>query len=544
MRGDLDLQGNLENLRISASDVANHDNCPRHLAVKTRPEARTGAWHRRFGSVDTFVPRWVQDLMLAALRDDEARDAARLPEWTRRQLDSRDVHHLLRVYLESAIDNVLEAHYELEADVGPLRQLMVDPAIGKPPRVLWMWGPLFGTEDGVREVRRIRIGSAHHHPSNDDMLWAQTAARIAADVRGGVSPTRIRVVEIGAGDASITVLFDDTPERARDLFNETTRDLVGNLGSLTIAHAGHECGSCKVAGVCDGLIDTTDALGQTEPGYETRSISPTHLQTYEGCPARWLLTHELNLPKTTESSEAQVRGLAVHQWLEQAHRRGVGCKVDDLPEPGQGLGLVAGLMTEEDYATAYPFLQHHVATCPLSADGVEFIAAEETIRGYDETADVITVAKPDLFFRVGDRAVIREFKTRAAVPVGGADEIYTSLLQVPFTLGMFSSGVAEAFGCDEVTVEVEVLTPEQSVLYAWDGEAPGLLEQARTDLAQAVERWHVDAEWPTRPGLHCGWCSVRQWCPDRDAYLSAPSPSSEDGGVRFDPDPDDDPPPF
>ena len=335
------------------------------------------------------------------------------------------------------------------------------------------------------------------------------------------------------------------PASRSNALKPTQRTLPGRLGDFEIPDAGYDCPNCKVAGTCEGLIATSDVLGQVEPGYATRSVSPSGLDRYRTCPGQWLLSTELHLPRSDESSDAQVRGNLVHKWLEEAHTRRIGCTTNDLPEPGQGLGLVAGLMTEGEYSVAYPFLRHHVATCPLSADGVEWLGAEESIRGYDESADVIAVTKPDLVFRIGERIVVREFKTATAIPAQGADDMYRRHLQIPFLLSMLDSGVTQSLGANESTVEVEVLTPDGSVVYAWDAESPGLIDAARVDVKSAVDRWHLDATWETTPGHHCDWCPVRRWCPDRDAGLATSGGSSAaPGSLGVDPTPDDDPPPF
>ena len=134
----------------------------------------------------------------------------------------------------------------------------------------------------------------------------------------------------------------------------------------------------------------------------------------------------------------------------------------------------------------------------------------------------MTVAKPDLMFRIGDRAVIREFKTAGALPIHGADEVYSQHLQVPFLLAMLSSGLTEALAATQATVEVEVLTPEASAVYAWDTDSHALISAAKSDVKLASDRWHVDSTWETNPGRHCDWCPVRHWCPDRDVYSSTP----------------------
>ena len=372
----------------------------------------------------------------------------------------------------------------------------------------------------------------------------RTAAQIAAKYPGPAEPSRVRVVEVGAGDGSVSVLFDGSPAQAEAAYAEHAKGIAGGLGDLDDVQPGFECSNCKVAGVCEGLVPVPGMLSQPDTGYASRSLSPSDLDRYRQCPAQWLMAADLHLPRATEYTGAQSRGLLVHQWLETAHNRSAGCREEDLPPPGHHIGLAAPMMSAEEYAVAYPFLRHHVATCPLAADGVEAVEVETSMFGFDPSADVIAVAKPDLIYRIDDRLVVREFKTSSSLPSGGANQTYGQTHQVQFLLSMLSAGLAESYGSVEATVEVEVLTPEGGEVYAWDLETPGLVPEARGDLALAVGEWHVDSTWDTRTGAHCEWCPVRQWCPDGEVFQNAggadPTAATEPG---FDP-VDEPPPPY
>ncbi|MCW2752423.1 MAG: hypothetical protein JWR83_3533 [Aeromicrobium sp.] len=536
----LDLIGNAEKLRVSATDVAAHEACGRHLAVKIRPEVSSNVWRRSFGSEKTFILGQVAELVREAHTSDQANDPARLMGWLRDRIERRKMHRLLRPYAMAAVPHILEAHWDIEDEIGSLKLIRNEPSIGQPPRVLWAWAPLYSTEDGVREIRRYRLGSAHDEPDEKDLLWAQTAAQVAAKYAGLPNPTRIRVVEIGGGDGSISVVFDGTPAQAESGYAERARGIAGELGDLDDVKPGFECSSCKVAGACEGLIPVPGMIGQPETGYASRSLAPSDLDRYRQCPAQWLLASDLHLPRGTEYTGAQTRGLLVHQWLEAAHSRAVGCREADLPAPGGDIGLAADLMSAEEYAVAYPFLRHHVTACPLAADSVEVVEVETSMFGFDAAADVIAVTKPDLIYRIGDRLVVREFKTSSSLPSGGASQTYGQTHQVPFLISMLSAGVTETYAASDATVEVEVLTPEAGEVYAWDLEEPGLVTEARSDLALAAAGWHVDSTWETHTGDHCEWCPVRQWCPDGEAFQQPGGTAGATGPVF---DPTDDPPP-
>jgi hypothetical protein len=522
----LDLFGDPSILKVSATDIASAGSCPRHLALKIRPDVKSRRWRRSFGSEKTFVLGIVTDLLRAAHSSEWAHDPQHLAGWIAQELERRHVHRLLRPYATIAVTNILEAHWDIEDEIGPLQLFQSDPSIGTVERTLTVWGPLYRTDDGVREVRRYRLGSAHSEPTPDDLLWVHTAAQVAAGFPSRDTPVRIRVVEIGAADGSITVLFDGTPAEADAGFSAEAKHVAGSLGDLAQATPGRECAGCKVAGACEALIPVPEVLGQAIKGYASRSVAPSDLDRYQRCPAQWFLTAEAKVPRDTEYSGAQTRGLLVHTWLEAAHARGVGCSDEDLPAPGGDIGLAATVMDAADYAIAHPYLRHHVSSCPLATDGVEYVASEAAIHGFDHDAEVIAVTKPDLVFRVGDRLVAREVKTTATMPAGGADEVYADNLQVPFLLSMLAAGVAEAHDCTTATIEVEILTPDTGEVFAWDLEEPGLAEAARADVAAAAADWHVDSEWHTRPGPQCTWCPVRQWCPDGHVHENAEAAAS------------------
>ncbi|MEO6605191.1 MAG: PD-(D/E)XK nuclease family protein, partial [Aeromicrobium sp.] len=516
------------------------DSCGASMALKIRPDVRSDRWQRSFGSEKTFILGEVVQLVRGAHVADEANDPATLPAWLQEQLERRKVHRLLRPYAMKAVPNVLQAHWDIEDEIGELRMIRSDPSIGQPPKTLWVWAPLYCTEFGIREIRRYRLGGAHARPTEDDMIWAHTAAHIAAKYDAQPAVTRVRVVEIGAGDGSLNVLFDGSPEQATREYDAHVRQIAAELGDHTDIRPGFGCSSCKIAGICEALTPVPGMLGQAGKGYASRSVAPSDLDRYRTCPAQWLMASDLHLPRTDEYTEAQTRGLLVHEWLETAHRREIGCTDADLPEPGTGMGLAQGVMTPEEYAVAHPFLRHHVSTCPLAADSVKVLEVEQSSFGFDADADVVAVTKPDLIYRIGDRLVVREFKTSSSLPKGGAEQLYSQTTQVAFLLSMLSSGLKDAYGASTATLEVEVLTPDGSEMYAWDLEDDDVLAHARDDLAAAANRWHLDSTWETNPGDHCLWCPVRQWCPDSDAFQKAVGGTGVSGPAL---DPIDDPPP-
>ena len=524
----LQLAGRNDLLKISATDVGNADDCPRCLALKIRPELEPTDWRRQFGDNSPFPLGDVLNLFDVALRQNvQPTDAV---VWIRSAVEKYNVRPLLRPYVRTALLNALEAHWDSTEEVGEFTVTARNPEFGTDDRRLTVWGFLHSTDGGVREIRRFRIGAAHSPGDESDARWTATAARVAVGATLGPTVTRVRVVEVGLADASREIHFDGSREEAVALFVDDVRSIVQGLGDLAVAVPGWSCGSCKAAGVCDALVDVSGALAQDGPGFRTRSISAAALDTYRTCAAQWLLKSDLHLPRAHDVSEAQQRGLWVHQWLESAHGDGAPCSLDDH-----------GPLDDHEFATALPYLRHHVKTCPLGTEGVEFVAADANVHGFDATADVVCVTKPDLIYRVGDRVIAREFKTAAQLPLGGADAVFTRSVQIPLIMSLLDAGLTTAFGGSSATVEVEVLSPEQARLYVWD-VSDDVLASARERVADAVSAWHGDSTWEPTPGPQCTWCPVQEWCPDAHRAPQASGNVAIEAG--FDLIPEDESPPF
>jgi hypothetical protein len=387
------------------------------------------------------------------------------------------------------------------------------------------WTPLYETADGVREVRRLRFGAARTDPDDGDMRWAAVAAVVAARQPGAVAPTQVRVVEVGLGDGSTDVVWSGSPADAEALYTARARGHVQTIVSATAARPCFSCGDCDLAGACALPVQLDGMLGQTGPGIGTRSVSPSELATYAKCPAQWLMHHECHLPaQDFGGGERLERGIAVHDWLQRAHGRGTACTAGDLPEPGTGLGLAAGLMDEAMYEVCRPFLLAHLDLCPLGVAGIEDVTPEELIVGWDSTAGVVVTTRVDLLYRLADRIVVRETKTTEERLPEDREEAYDRWPQVAWSLTALRSGLADRHGAAEGLVQLEVLTPGGGVVFEWTTDEPGVPAMAEGDVRRAVDGWHTDVEWPTNPAPHCALCQVRQWCPDRDTFAAGPHP--------------------
>ncbi|WP_445186991.1 PD-(D/E)XK nuclease family protein [Pseudonocardia sp. Cha107L01] len=387
------------------------------------------------------------------------------------------------------------------------------------------------------------MGTARGDADPRDRRWTASAAYVAANFRGGETPTRIRVVEIGCYDGIVLVLFDGTPDEARTLFNDQTRQRASALADEDHVSACLSCGKCKAAGSCRSLTNLDGFLGQSGRGHESRAVSPSALRQYQLCPAQWLLESNLRLPAERTESAGATTGRLVHHWLEAAHSRGVRCTEADLPSPGESQSPVDDL-AGDDYARAYPYLVNHVDGCPLRLEGTRVLDQESTVRGYDHIAEVVPVMKPDLVYARDGVLIIRELKTAEAQYGGGRDDAYNKHIQVPFMISMLASGLATHYGFDCSLVELELITKDSQSVWSWDVGDAAVTAVARGDVRRAAEDWHVDNEWSTTIGPHCEWCPVSRWCPDRDAWQltnpdakGATRPTDMGGSL-------DEPPPF
>lgn len=523
----IDLVVDSDDIRVSASDAASTCECGRYLALKVRRDVRSPVWQPRrppWGEGVPFMLGIVKDIVIAAHAvPDKTGTYEDLTEWLHETIERMNVHRLLRVYVAQAVENILDVHDAIESEIGSLRLIKFWPEIGSNDRILNVWAPLYETEAGLREVRRIRIRSAHgpaddEDENEDDQAWAIAAARVALRYRNRDRHVRrVRVVEIGAADGTHSVPFEGTPEQIEAAYDKRVKPRIMSLIAADHVVPCRDCGKCKVAGVCDGLIPVAGMLGQTERGLMTRSVSPSSLDQYRRCPGQWLLM-ELHVPREAGVGEAQLRGQRVHQWLKRAHGRGRACTRDDLPAPGAGLGLAAGQLTEDEYASIHAYLRHHIDGCGLADDDVELLAADENVYGFDGDADLVPVTRPDLIFRRGDELVIREVKTIETGPPPDRDAAFDRYLQISFTLQLLSAGLVARHGGTAGTVELEILTPTGRDLWRWATTEGPMMRQAAGIVRRVTAPWHRDTAWETTPGPHCSWCPVRVWCPDRDLY--------------------------
>lgn len=140
----------------------------------------------------------------------------------------------------------------------------------------------------------------------------------------------------------------------------------------------------------------------------------------------------LFLPKdvTAEDSEAVVRGKAVHAWIESRHLRTPQrpCEPDDVPGPPEAWQYREWKVTGLQARLGIQMIGDHALVCPLreQTDHTE-VRPERTVAAYDPDADVVVIARADLFYRVAGRWTLRETKTMRVLSEGSLLDQYPQL---------------------------------------------------------------------------------------------------------------------
>ena len=130
----LNVDGNPDSVKVSATDVAGSPECGLFLALKTRPSVKVvDGWSRLFAPWGEGVPAPVViivDLIVEAHNHNFGTYEAQA-RWLDDAIVRHKIHRLLRSYIRLAVDNILEAHESIEAELGPLR-LLTGESIDRP----------------------------------------------------------------------------------------------------------------------------------------------------------------------------------------------------------------------------------------------------------------------------------------------------------------------------------------------------------------------------------------------------------------------------
>lgn len=530
-----ELTGNPEVIKLSAALLDRPErSCPAFAAAKSRPDLRPRTTEqRRRAPYESFpLGPLMRVLDTVESRGTEVDVALRqvLGGWSNPVHPGADrwIRHSAHAYLEAAE----QLHAELAAEGVTLRPerspRVVQHGDGAALRALTAWGRWYGSPDGgVVEFRRLRfrrpLGRADS-PGTLAMAFIAAFGRPVTDPRevyravpipvhrDAPRPTRVRVVEVGLTDGIAQVLVDAAPDEIRRAYQASGRPVAERLVQGTERSPGAECAECKLRAACPALAQAPGLLGLADPGTHRRICSTVTLQRYALCPAQAHL-QDLRLPTDPVDSAVVRRGLLVHRWLEQAHRRGAPCRPEDLPSPdAPDLGPAAGLMDRDEYAAVLPYLRRHLDVCPLRGPGeITEVSPEPRVTAYDPTADVLVLARPDLLRRVDGQPVWREQKTSLTDRGITPENVLDLVPQLALAVCLLADGV---FGEPGGLAELEQLTPDAGRVITLDAGDPAVVSAARAVLADRARDWHRDTEFPASPGPWCRLCPVARWCPD------------------------------
>jgi hypothetical protein len=485
-------------------------------------------------------------------------------------------HAGARTWAVHALTSYLEADEYLSDEVPGLvpvgsRAVLYRSAAGEVKEMdvwgLWLRDPSNGTIE-VRLLRQKSIGDVLAR----DRSVVGFVAKIAADGQpyeldrkryhpfigvpdphGAVS--RVRVVDIGLADASYAVLFDGTAEAARELYRAEAAPVLPTVLGGGGYNPGRNCDGCYVVEGCPAVPRRPGMLGVVGLATHRRYLTHTRLSHYEICAAQYWLLDEAGVPRApSESSSASRRGLLVHSALEWLHSRGdlSACGLGDLEtSDGESLPQVAVAIDAlaDEWREVLPYLRSHLAVCPLNT-AVDWVRPEPSVVAFDNQADVVLSARPDLLAGVGSTLVWRETKTKAVLPLDDDLALLEQFPQLTLALVLTASGVVGPDGvtpvpavglgdtdevCDAV-VELEVLTPTGSQVWSYRTTDTPTLTRARMLLANRVDPWLLDTAFSPQPGPHCHWCPVQEWCrPDFALNADRAAVAMVVDGFRVDP---------
>ena len=542
-------------IRVSAAHVRGEQRweCPTQIAAKARPALqvdRDPSLRITYAPYNSFALGLARDAAYAVLSAGVDPDVALDRACTSA---TGDVAAAAREVALEALQGYLIAIARLR-DAGELpddtvvREFFAADEAEVP--IEWSaWGLLHVSRDGSqREFHVLTWEQAGTRPR--DPAYLAVYARVAADAimrqdggrwRDRWQPAatqpgaaeRVRVREIGMLDSTDALLLDVSAEQARSDFPDVLADRVHVLGGGAF-NPGARCASCAVRFECPGIARLPGVLGVAGVAQWTRALSPGDLTTARTCTWQVHLERELSLPRARrETSEAMVRGIHLHSWLEHAHARLVPCADADLPLPGDGVGDVAETLgwDESTYAALRPYLLHHVESCPLRRDDVVAAYPEQSLTAWDTDVDVVMSTRTDLVVDLGTGYLVRETKSVGAaheMPQTAA-EVFERYPQVAVALCMLADGLdpVTSLVADEprpARVEVEILRVDGQEVRGFDTSDAEAVLIARATVADAVDTILYAPAAP-HVGRHCTWCPVSRWC---EAYRGRPRDIADD----------------
>lgn len=343
--------------------------------------------------------------------------------------------------------------------------------------------------------------------------WAKPFRPSQVAHSGAGSADLVRVVQVGLADGIHHVVFEGTPDDAKRKYDVEGADQVRRAVNRGTPQPSGDCAQCKLRTACATLPPLPGILGITDAEAPPRTWSATNGRYYRTCPAQDHL-YRLHLPRDGEYSDSAIRGEAVHAWLERAHG-GPGripCAIQDIPRVPDDWSAGGWHVTGKEARQGALMLRSHAEMCPFHrADRLGEVRVEPLLAVHDTAANVIVTARPDLLYLEDGAWVWRESKSRAR-PLRREAALLEEFPQLALGMVLLAENLLEGKPTG-VRVELELLYPDSSDIVLLDPTDPAHLARAREVIHDLAAPWHADETAAPRPGVQCGTCPVRQWCP-------------------------------
>ena len=556
-------------LRISASQVGAEENraCSDFISLKSRPAAKIGEGYiqLRYPSFESFPLGIVRDALLSTINNDkvihEFEDIEEISESAINEAikNARNkVEKSHKLWAIDALSGYLMAWEKArEEDINQgidFTDLEIIQAfdITETSHTEWFaWGIYLTSADSkIREFRALKFSKAGLTSINP--VRAGVIARILAEGVPHSEPSwssprdpiykilkpaeKVRIRELGCLDASQAIVLEETIIGAKKLFEEKSLPIVLQRVQGGTQKSGPSCRGCRANTMCPTLPNRPGLLGITAFAPWPKAYSPSKFHSYRRCPRQYFLQDELGLRTTQETqNNAQQRGLLVHAWLEQAHKRAQECSKDDIPT-SSSLGIIASELgwNQEEANTALPFLIQHQLTCPINSDSK--VVTELAIEALDTDADITVSTRPDLIYKNGDDLVWREIKTVSSIQDIEKDIYFNIYPQLPLAIRLMVEDclpkeVTEKLGnFKNKRVELELISNDECKTISWDCDDSNVKLSAWSQLAEQVDSWASDTLFAPSPNPPCNWCKVSKWC----EFANAEQVQADIGGLQVD----------
>ncbi|MET7499650.1 PD-(D/E)XK nuclease family protein [Streptomyces microflavus] len=399
-------------------------------------------------------------------------------------------------------------------------------------RELWIpvAGPLSAEDRSEAEMAAaamaVAFGQPHQLP--DRFRWKKDATQVEtgypADTR---EPAAVRIREVSCLTGERRIVSEGNPAQIKQEYERTGKGRLADVVTSGGFAPGFDCEDCKLVPVCPALRRGPGLLGIEDRTQPRRVWSVTNGRSYVGrpgrseeCPAREHL-RRLRLPDRVgrSLSPAVVRGHAVHTWIQDQHERtpGVACRPEDAPDGSAPWSAGKWLVPEQEASMGARMVAAHTRHCPYRLATVTGLVHERSIVRHDAAADIIVIAKADMVYRDGASWVYRELKTDARSNAPAETDLLRSRPQLALAVRLLqSSGIDPAL----TRVELEVLGPDGARLTIVDPADPDTQARARAVVHELAADWHGDTTAVARPGRHCQYCEMTEWC--RPDLPSAP----------------------